>query len=182
MTMISDNQTTLPDKKREYPYKYRGIVLNNIDPMKMGRCQIMCVEVLGPGISSWAMPCAPMTGIQAGIYCTWPIGAKVWVEFEHGDPDYPIIAGGFWANPGEIPVISQATQAPLTVVQLATQLQNQMTISDTPGPTGGFILTTNTGAGIIMNDAGIIISNGRGAIISMVGPAVDVNFGALTVI
>jgi hypothetical protein len=179
---IIDGIVRLTDEKRKFPYKYRGVVINNVDPMKMGRCMVQCPDVLGPGISSWAMPCAPMSGVQAGLYCTPPIGACVWVEFENGDADYPIVVGGFWGNPGEVPVISQATQAPLTVIQLATQLQNQMTISDTPGPTGGFILTTNTGAGIIVNDAGIIISNGRGAIISLVGPAVDINFGALTVV
>ena len=35
---------------------------------------------------------------------------------------------------------------------------------------------------ISVSDVGIIISNGKGAIINMTGPTVDVNVGALTVI
>jgi len=31
-----------------------------------------------------------------------PEGANVWIEFEGGDPDYPILAGCFWAD-GEGP-------------------------------------------------------------------------------
>jgi hypothetical protein len=34
---------------------------------------------------------------------------------------------------------------------------------------------------ISVSDAGIVITNGRGAVISMSGPTVDVNSGAFTV-
>ena len=169
-----------PDEKRKYPYKYRGNVINNIDPMKMGRVLVTVPDVIP--LSSWAMPCAPMAGIQAGMFCIPPIGSHVWIEFENGDADYPIVVGGFWANPGEVPALSQLTPPGLTSMQMTTQLQNQMLLSDTPGPTGGFMLLTNTGAGILVNDTGVFIMNGRGAMISMVGPSVDINVGALTVI
>lgn len=180
--MSDELKTTNPDEKRRFPYKYRGTIINNVDPMKMGRTLVLCPDVLGPGVSSWAMPCMPMGGIQAGMFCVPPIGSCCWVEFEQGDPDFPILVGGYWANPGEVPALSQATPPGLSVLQLNTMLQNQLTLSDTPGPTGGFILTTNTGAGIVVNDVGVYITNGRGALISLIGPAVDVNVGALTVI
>ncbi len=128
------------------------------------------------------MPCVPVAGIQNGMVALPMIGSGVWVEFEQGDSDYPILVGAFWGNSGEVPALSQATPPGLNVVAIGTMLQNQFTISDTPGPTGGFILTTNTGAGIIVNDTRVFITNGRGAIISMVGNIVDVNAGALTVI
>jgi hypothetical protein len=180
--MSDDIKTTSPDEPREFFGKYRGIVIDNVDPLKMGRTLVMVPDIFGPIPLSWAMPCMPMAGVQTGLYCVWPIGASVWVEFEQGDPDYPIVVGGFWANPGEVPALSLATPPGLTSMQVATQLQNQFIISDTPGPTGGFILLTNTGAGIIVNDTGVFIMNGRGAMISMVGPSVDINIGALTVI
>jgi len=34
---------------------------------------------------------------------------------------------------------------------------------------------------IVVNDSGIYISNGKGAMITMVGPTIDFNVGALTV-
>jgi hypothetical protein len=54
-------------------------------------------------------------------------------------------------------------------------------ISDLPGPTGGIMLKSTTGASIIVNDTGIYIQNGKGASIVMVGPSVTVNTGALVV-
>ncbi|MEZ4769135.1 MAG: phage baseplate assembly protein V [Caldilineales bacterium] len=30
-----------------------------------------------------------------GLFAVPPVGANVWIEFEAGDPDYPIWAGGF---------------------------------------------------------------------------------------
>jgi uncharacterized protein involved in type VI secretion and phage assembly len=180
--MSDEIRTTSPDEKRRYPYKYRGMVLDNVDPQKMGRVLVQVPDVLGPGLSSWAMPCMPMGGVQAGMFAVWPIGSCCWVEFEQGDPDYPIISGAYWGNAGEAPALAQATPPGMSVLQVGTMLQNQMTLSDTPGPTGGFILTTNTGAGIIVNDTGIYISNGRGATITMIGPTVEINAGALTVI
>ena len=44
------------------------------------------------------------------------------------------------------------------------------------------LIQTTTGATISVSDVGIIISNGKGAIINMIGPTVDINLGALTVV
>jgi hypothetical protein len=35
---------------------------------------------------------------------------------------------------------------------------------------------------ISVSDVGIVISNGKGAVISMLGPTTDINTGALTVV
>jgi hypothetical protein len=35
---------------------------------------------------------------------------------------------------------------------------------------------------LIVNDTGIYIQNGKGAMLNMVGPSVDINSGALTVV
>ena len=56
----------------------------------------MVPDVLGLVPSTWAEPCVPLagpTGPPMGVYLVPPIGAGVWVEFEHGDPDYPIWVG-----------------------------------------------------------------------------------------
>ena len=65
---------------------------------------------------------------------------------------------------------------------LQTQGQNTVMISDVPGPTGGILLKTTTGAMIAINDVGITISNGKGATIVLTGPSVTINNGALTII
>jgi hypothetical protein len=66
-------------------------------------------------------------------------------------------------------------------IVLQTAGQNAIVISDVPGPTGGIMLKSTTGAMILVNDVGITISNGKGASIIMAGPTVNVNQGALLV-
>jgi len=168
--------------KQKYYGKYRGTVMNNIDPMQIGRIQVMVPDVSNVMLSSWAMPCMPVAGINNGMFAPPVLGSGVWVEFEQGDPDYPIWVGGFWGTAAEVPVLSHMVPPALPGITMQTPLKNGIVISDMPGPTGGILLQTATGAMISITDIGITISNGKGAIINMTGPTVDINAGALTVI
>jgi hypothetical protein len=161
--------------------KYRGVVVNNLDPMMIGRIQALVPDV-APIPGSWAMPCLPWAGINTGMFTVPPIGAGVWIEFEKGDPDYPIWVGGYWGTAAEVPVMARAVPPAVPGLTIQTTLKNGITISDTPGPTGGILIQTTTGAMISVSDIGITISNGKGALISMVGPTTDINVGALTVV
>lgn len=162
--------------------KYRGVVLNNVDPMQQGRLQIQVPDVTGLAPASWAMPCVPVAGLQSGMVALPIIGSGVWVEFEQGNPDYPIWTGCFWGSAAELPALSLATPPGVPAVTFQTPLQNGLTVSDVPGPTGGIMLKSATGATLIVNDTGIYIQNGKGAAITLVGPTVTINNGALTVI
>lgn len=163
--------------------KFRGTVVSNIDPMLMGRLLVQVPDVTGPGLTSWAMPCVPFAGINSGFFAVPIPGSGVWVEFEQGDPDYPIWVGCFWGSAAELPLLANTAPAPTPAVTIQTPLKNGLQIADGLGPfgVGGITLQSATGATIAVNDAGIIINNGKGAQISMVGPTVDVNLGALTV-
>ena len=162
--------------------KYRGTVINNVDPMQIGRIQAMVPDVAGFVPSTWAMPCVPVAGINNGLFTVPMIGSGVWVEFERGDTDYPIWVGGYWGIAAEVPVLARMVPPAVPGITLQTPLKNGLIISDVPGPTGGILIQTATGAMISVSDVGIIISNGKGAVINMTGPTVDVNLGALTVI
>jgi uncharacterized protein involved in type VI secretion and phage assembly len=163
-----------------YYGKYRGLVLNNIDPLQQGRLLVQVPDVLGLGLSSWAMPCVPIAGPQMGVYVVPIIGAKVWVEFEGGNSDYPIWSGGFWGSAAEVPALALAGIPASPNIVLQTAGQNTIMVSDVPG-TGGIMLKSTTGAFILVNDIGITISNGKGATIVMAGPTVTVNNGALVI-
>ncbi len=166
----------------KYYGKYRGTVVNNIDPNQVGRLLVQVPDVLAVGLSSWAMPCFPVAGAQMGAVSIPPIGAGVWVEFEQGDPDYPIWTGCWYGSVAEVPALSLAIQPPIQGFTFATSQQNSITISDLPGPTGGILLKSKTGASIMINDLGITIQNGQGASITLTGPSVSINNGALSVI
>ena len=162
--------------------KYRGTVINNVDPMQIGRIQAAVPDVAAIVPGTWASPCLPVAGINSGVFTVPIIGAGVWIEFERGDPDYPIWVGGYWGSAAEVPLLAHAVPPGVPGMTLQTPLKNGLVISDVPGPTGGILIQTATGAMISVSDVGIIISNGKGAVINMTGPTVDVNLGALTVI
>ena len=161
--------------------KYRGMVISNIDPMQQGRLMVQVPDVGGLIPGTWAMPCVPIAGIQNGMFALPIPGSGVWIEFEQGDPDFPIWVGGFWGSAAEVPALALLTPPAVPAITLQTPLQNGLTISDVPGPTGGIMIKSTTGAMLIVNDTGIYIQNGKGAAITLVGPVVTINNGALTV-
>ena len=164
------------------PYfgKYRGTVTNNVDPEKKGRILATVPAVEGVVPTSWAMPCLPSAGRQMGFYTVPPIGAGVWIEYEGGNVEKPIWTGCYYASAAEVPALAlPAIGVDCFVVQ--TTSQTTLLVSDVPGPTGGILLKTKTGAMIAINETGITISNGQGATLTMTGPTVSINAGALTV-
>jgi uncharacterized protein involved in type VI secretion and phage assembly len=166
---------------KKYYGKYRGTVINNLDPLQIGRLMAIVPDVSSLVPTSWAMPCVPVAGIQTGFLAVPPIGAGVWIEFEQGDPDYPVWVGCYWGSAAEVPALARAAPAPVPSIVQQTPLQNGILISDLPGPTGGIVLRSATGATLIVNDTGIYIQNGRGASVTLLGPTVTINQGALIV-
>ena len=75
----------------------------------------------------------PVRGARCGFFLIPPVGANVWVEFEAGDPDYPIWSGCFW-GPGEVPASPAVPQMKVLKTESVT-----LTINDLPGA-GGFTL------------------------------------------
>lgn len=165
---------------KRYYGKYRGVVVNNIDPMMIGRVQVSVPDI-GPIPSSWAMPCVPAAGINTGVFTVPQMGAGVWVEFEQGDVDHPIWVGGYWGSSAEVPAMAKSVLPGVNGLTIQTTLKNGIVVSDMPGPLGGILLQSTTGASISISDAGILINNGKGATINLIGPTVDINVGALTV-
>jgi uncharacterized protein involved in type VI secretion and phage assembly len=165
---------------QRYYGKYRGTVVNNVDPMQLGRLTAQVPDVLGDLPSTWATPCAPVAGLQMGLFCVPPIGAGVWIEFEQGDADYPVWTGCWWST-GQVPALALASPPPISHLVIQTANQTSLVVSDAPGPLGGILLKTATGAMISVNETGITITNGQGATIMLNGPSVTVNQGALVV-
>ena len=167
------------------PYfgKYRGMVMNNIDPLGVGRLMVSIPDVCELEAGAWCDPCFPVAGMQMGIIAVPVIGSGVYVEFEQGNPEYPIWVGCWLNTAAEKPMLADTVPPPVPSITLQTPLGNGIVISDALGPTGagGIVIKDASGAMIAVNDTGITITNGKGATIRLMGPTVDVNFGALTV-
>ena len=78
--------------------KYRGKVTNTKDPLNLGRIQVTVPAIYGEETKIWALPCVPYAGKDIGWFTVPPQDSKVWVEFEGGDPNYPIWSGCFWGQ------------------------------------------------------------------------------------
>jgi hypothetical protein len=175
--------------------KYRGKVESNLDPMQQGRLQVSCPAVLGDGRMSWAMPCVPFAGSGVGLFLIPPPGANVWVEFEGGDPDYPIWSGCFWGV-GEVPAVPAIEQMKVLKTDGIS-----LTLSDVPGA-GGVTLEVSppavaTPLKVVLDSTGITIeaspsslkvalsgidlANGA-ASVKLTPASVSINNGALEVI
>ncbi len=159
--------------------KYRGVVTDINDPLMMGRIKATVPDVLGDQESGWAMPCAPFGGNQVGFFALPAVDAGVWIEFEHGDPDYPIWAGCWWGSAAEVPPALLAP--PYKTLMIVTEGGQTITLDDTPG-IGGITLETSSGQKLVLSATGIEIDNGMGAKITMTGPQISLNDGALDII
>jgi hypothetical protein len=154
-------------------------VENNLDPMQQGRVQVSVPAVLGDGTLSWAMPSVPYAGPGVGFFAIPPVGANIWVEFEGGDPDYPIWSGCFWGI-GEVPALPAIAEMKVLKTDGIT-----LTLSDLPGA-GGFTLEVGPPVvpmplKLVFNASGIEITNG-GASVKLSPVSVSLNNGALEVI
>jgi uncharacterized protein involved in type VI secretion and phage assembly len=166
---------------KKYYGKYRGIVLNNIDPEFRGRIQVTMADVTQFSPSNWAEACVPIAGgaTPMGIFAVPPIEANVWIEFEQGDLRHPIWTGCMWGSQTSVPALALAGIPGDPNIVLQTMNQNTIVLSDVPAE--GIILQTLSGAMIMVNDLGILITNGQGATITMVGNLITMNEGALTI-
>jgi uncharacterized protein involved in type VI secretion and phage assembly len=161
--------------------KYRGRVSDIEDPLMMGRIKAYVPDVLGDDESGWAMPCVPFGGNGMGFFALPSVGAGVWIEFENGDPDYPIWIGGWWGSVAELPTTLLAPPPPYNKVLIQTDGGNSILLDDTPG-IGGVTIQTPGGQKIKMSALGIEIDDGQGGSIKLTGPQVSINEGALEVI
>lgn len=159
--------------------KYRGIVTDINDPLMLGRVRARVPDVFGDAESGWAMPCAPFGGSGMGFFALPAAGAGVWIEFEHGDPDYPIWVGCWFGSVADVP--PDLLAPPYKKVLIVTSGGQSITLDDTPG-IGGITLQTSGGQKFVLSATGIEIDNGMGGSIKLTGPQVSINQGALEVV
>ena len=178
------------NESQRYYGKYRATVAVNLDPENRGRIIAIVPDVQGLVPTTFALPCVPVAGKGSGTFFVPEVGAAVWIEFEQGDPDYPIWTGGFWGVTAELPELGIAS-APLTPnMVFQTTGRNSITVFGVPG--GGLMLCSGpvaspTSPRIVINQAGITLTTGQATItlngpaITIVGSPVTVNAGALVV-
>ncbi|MGW7404998.1 phage baseplate assembly protein V [Streptomyces sp. NPDC054833] len=167
-----------------YLGKFRGRVVSNDDPLRIGRITVEVPDVLGDEASTWALPCLPFTGPEAGQFVVPPPGAGVWVEFEQGDPSFPVWTGCWYGDAGELPPDARRelqANAPSKPVVVQTPQAHKIVMSDTAGAEQGILLQAQGGAYIRITKEAVVIASGGGAEVIVRGGEVTINQGQLTV-
>ena len=85
------------DKTRRYPGLYRGIVTRVLDDRTIARVKLRIPHVYGEANESpWARVQGLGGGVNLGAVLIPPVGAHVYVSFEHGNVNLPVVTGGVW--------------------------------------------------------------------------------------
>lgn len=71
---------------------YRGVVADVADPLNMGRIKANVPQVMAETVTGWAWPITPTSG---QVVTTPSLGEGVFIQFEGGDPSYPLWVGKF---------------------------------------------------------------------------------------
>jgi uncharacterized protein involved in type VI secretion and phage assembly len=184
--------------------KYRGIVVDNQDPAKLGRLKLKVPSVLGGDVvTGWAMPCAPYGGAaDQGFLFIPDVGAGVWTEFEEGDLEFPIWSGTFWSQPdaeSELPKPNKAddgsedsdAQDPPTSKIVKTAKGHTLQLEDADGSEMILIREGGQGHFITMDKNGITVTDANQNTIKMTtsgikltdatGNTIDMSSSAFTI-
>jgi uncharacterized protein involved in type VI secretion and phage assembly len=164
--------------------KYRGSVTDNSDPTNRGRIKVKVPSVLGT-VESWAMPCVPYAGSGVGFYSLPPVGAGVWVEFEAGDPSYPIWTGCFWGD-NELPDSSGSSIKIWKTDKITVRIDDDgdelkmETTSQSTITLASDIQSESNGAKHTVGSSGVVSELGSGKL-EVTAATVKVNNGAIEV-
>ena len=172
--------------ERRFFGKYRGRVVDTDDPLRLGRLRVSVPSVLGPDVvTGWATPCAPYGGAAGqGLLLVPDREAGVWVEFEEGDPEFPIWCGTFWSKPSagsEVPKPNQVDGAEADEPQAVpsrktfkTRKGHTWQFEDADGAEVVLLREGVKGHRIVLDADGITVSDATGNTIALTRDAVTI--------
>ena len=161
------NETMKRSGKNKFLGRYKGTVVNNIDPEQMGRILVQVPDVLGNDPCIWAESASPLAGSGMGLYFVPPINSGVWIEFQQGDTDYAIWTGCWRGSAVDVPVLAKAATPATPPIVLGTTTQNSIVVCDGPVPpmvSGGIMLQVGASMIILGKDG-----------IKIVAPKIEIN-------
>jgi hypothetical protein len=137
--------------------KYRGLVAINVDESRQGRIKAIVPEVLGVTPSTFALPCTPYAGVQAGLFTVPMVGSGVWIEFEAGDVTRPIWSGCWWGS-AEVPLNESGDASTFVNKVLRTDTGLMLAFNDAAQT---ITMTDKTGLNVISMAVGRIKVTGK---------------------
>jgi uncharacterized protein involved in type VI secretion and phage assembly len=160
-------------QQRRYYGKFRGIVTDNDDPGKRGRIRAKVPELFGDVETGWALACVAYAPKGHGFLALPETADTVWIEFEGGDPSYPVWSGCWWPETGAPTIDSPHVKI------FETAAGNRIRLDDSEGAERVTIEDKN-GSSIVIDQSGITITKGSMKIV-LADAQVSINDDALVV-
>ena len=158
--------------ERRWDAKYRGIVVDNADPDKLGRLRLKVASVTGEDVETdWADACVPYGGsADQGMLFIPEIGSGVWVEYEEGFADRPVWVGTFWSKPSgesELPQVDGAIPDPPTTKLVKTAKGHMLAFEDKDDQESINLVDGVNGNTVTMDSDGIVITDANDNTVTM---------------
>jgi uncharacterized protein involved in type VI secretion and phage assembly len=158
MTIYAPDQGQELNRHRgRYYGKFSGTVVDDDDPDKTGRLKVTVPAVWSGDDPLWARPCFP-----AGHFFTPAVGSRVWVEFEAGDPQYPIWVG-VWFPPDDVP--AEAQLEPPTSRVIKTPSGHTVEFNDKSGDESILIRHKANAFVSIDKKGSVVVGNASGSVV-----------------
>lgn len=125
--MLRDQDLRTYGGRFKYPGVYRGIVEYINDPLEMHRVKVRVPtlhktkdQISTPALP-WAFIAAPFGG-AGGFGSVWvpPVGSTVWVMFEHGDINNPIVIGAVYGIPAKAQEMGRVNALPKGIISMSS--------------------------------------------------------------
>ncbi len=140
----------------QMPGVVEALVIDNVDPLQMGRIKVQFPTLPELPESHWARLAMPMAGRSRGWMTIPEIGDEVLVAFMHGDIQHAIVVGSLYNGVDVPPYANEDGENNLRVFQ--SRSGHRVTFDDTPGAERIELVTHNEKIQIILDGASEVLS------------------------
>lgn len=115
----------------QLPGLVEALVVDNVDPEKLGRVKVKFPTLPDAPESDWARLAPPMAGQERGWMTIPEVGDEVLVSFVHGDVNHAIVVGSLYNGVDTPPYANEDEKNNLRVFQ--SRAGHRVTFDDTDG-------------------------------------------------
>ena len=115
----------------QMPGLVEGIVVDNVDPEKLGRVKVKFPTLPEAPESTWARLAMPMAGRERGWMTIPEVDDEVLVSFVHGNHDNAVVVGSLYNGVDTPPYANEDEENNLRVFQ--SRSGHRLTFDDTKG-------------------------------------------------
>jgi uncharacterized protein involved in type VI secretion and phage assembly len=137
------------------PGLVEAIVVDNIDPERLGRVKVKFPSLPEMPESFWARLMTPMAGQKRGWMTIPEKEDEVLVAFLHGDVQHAVVLGGLYNGVDQPPYANEDGQNNLRVFQ--SRSGHRLTFDDTPGAERVELILHNEEIRVIWDSAGKVL-------------------------